>query len=49
MIMKLWLFIEDNDIKALIDNVRTSKLRNGNGSKKKYSTKTIQHSIMKTI
>ena len=27
-------FIEDNDIKALIDNVRTSKLRNGNGSKK---------------
>ena len=27
-------FIEDNDIKALIDNVRTSKLRNGHGSNK---------------
>ena len=27
-------FIEDNDIKALIDNTRAAKLRNGNGSKK---------------
>ena len=27
-------FIEDNDIKALIDNARATKLRNGNGSNK---------------
>ena len=27
-------FLEDNNIKALIDNTRTAKLRNGNGSKK---------------
>ena len=27
-------FIEDNDIKALIDNTRTAKLRNGHGSTK---------------
>ena len=28
------LFLEDNNIKALIDNTRAAKLRNGNGSKK---------------
>ena len=27
-------FLEDNDIKSLIDNTRAAKLRNGNGSKK---------------
>ena len=27
-------FLEDNNIKALIDNTRAAKLRNGNGSKK---------------
>ena len=28
------IFLEDNNIKALIDNTRAAKLRNGNGSKK---------------